>query len=186
MDGTLTLGVHDFDAIKAELGIKANKPILEAIDDMPADQASATMQHLNDIEMKIAADSTPQPGAEELLGFLEKKKYSLGILTRNGCEIAIETLKAAGLYHFFNDDTILGRESCSPKPDPAGIHLHLSKWNAAPSNTVMVGDYKFDLESGYNAGTHTVHLDVDEGEQWPELTTVRVSTLKELQELAST
>ncbi len=184
MDGTLTLGVHDFDAIRKELGIIAGTPILEAIDDMPTDQASATMQHLNDIEMKIAADSTPQPGAEELLSLLEKKNYSLGILTRNGYDIAVETLKAAGLYRYFNDDTILGRESCTPKPDPAGIQLHLSKWNAAPSHTVMVGDYRFDLESGFKAGVSTVHLDVDGGEQWPELTTIRVSNLKELRELA--
>ena len=183
MDGTLTLAVHDFEAIRKTLGIKAGKPILEAVDDMPEQQAQKIMQELFDIEMEIAAKSTEQPGARELLEQLSTLDCKLGILTRNDCEIAVETLKAAGLSDFFDRASIIGRESCAPKPDPAGIYHHLSAWQAAPDATVMVGDYKFDLESGFRAGVNTVHLDVDNGEQWPEMTTVRVSTLSELQQL---
>ncbi len=185
MDGTLTLAAHDFDAIRSELGITNGKPILEAIDEMPKEQALAAMQQLDDIEMKIAGAAKPQMGATELLSHLHEQNHTLGILTRNGCEIAIETLKAAGLYEFFPNDCILGRESCAPKPDPAGIKLHLSRWNAEAQSTVMVGDYKFDLEAGFNAGVHTVHLDVGNGEQWPEFTTLLVNTLHDLQQLAT-
>jgi len=39
MDGTLTLAVHDFDAIRNTLGLPLGKPILEAIEDLPAPQA---------------------------------------------------------------------------------------------------------------------------------------------------
>ena len=184
MDGTLTLAVHDFDEIRKTLGIPIGKPILEAIEDMPKQQAQHMMQELFDIEMKIAAKATEQPGARELLTLLKSRDCTLGILTRNDCEIAVETLKAAGLSDFFSRSTILGRESCAPKPDPAGIYHHLTSWKAAPDATVMVGDYKFDLESGHHAGVHTVHLDVDNGEQWPEMTTVRVSSLEELTQLA--
>jgi len=117
------------------------------------------------------------------LAFLQARGCTLGILTRNDCEIAAATLKACKLNKYFSQNSILGRESCAPKPDPAGIYLHLQQWNAKPENTVMVGDYKFDLEAGYNADVHTVHLDVDNGEQWPDLTSVKVSTLNELQQL---
>ncbi len=185
MDGTLTIAVHDFDAIRNTLGIIEGRPILEAIEELPEQQATRKMEELFEIEMQIATKAKEQPGAGELLHQLTSRGCTLGILTRNGCEIAVETLKAAGLLSFFDQSTILGRESCAPKPDPAGIHHHLSAWQAAPSATVMVGDYKFDLESGYRAGVHTVHLDVDNGELWPEMTTVRVSSLNELKELAS-
>jgi len=130
MDGTLTLAVHDFDAIRNTLGLPLGKPILEAIEDLPAPQAKHMMQELFNIEMQIAAKATEQPGARELLEQLLSQGCRLGILTRNDCEIAIETLKAAGLSDFFTRNTILGRESCAPKPDPAGIYHHLSAWKA--------------------------------------------------------
>ncbi len=183
MDGTLTIAIHDFDAIRETLGIVSGTPILEAIDKMPDQEAKQMMQKLFDIEMEIAKKAVQQPGAHQLLEQLTSLGCTLGILTRNDCDIATETLKAAGLLSFFKQDAILGRESCAPKPDPAGIYHHLYTWQAAPSGTVMVGDYKFDLESGYRAGVHTVHLDVDNGEIWPEMTTVRVSSLTELHEL---
>lgn len=180
MDGTLTLAVHDFDQIRRTLGIKQGKPILEAIDDMPEATATLMMEKLFEIEMQIAKEANEQPGARALLEHLTSQGCRLGILTRNGCEIAIETLRAAGLLEFFDPQAILGRESCAPKPDPAGVNQHLLAWQADPDATVMVGDYKFDLEAGYRAGVTTVHLDVDQGEQWPELTTVKVSSLDEL------
>ena len=46
MDGTLTLAVHDFDAIRKTLGIAEGKPILEAIDEMPQQQAAEITQQL--------------------------------------------------------------------------------------------------------------------------------------------
>ena len=184
MDGTLTIAVHDFDEIRKTLGLVEGKPILEAIDELPAKEASAMMQHLFDIEMEIAGQSTQQPDAHDLLKHLAASGCTLGILTRNGVEIAAATLEAAGLAEFFDPASVLGRESCAPKPDPAGINLLLSNWQATADTTVMVGDYRFDLESGHRAGVHTVHLDVDSTEQWPELTTHRVTSLLELKQLA--
>ncbi len=183
MDGTLTLAVHDFDAIRKTLGIVDGQPILEAIDEMPKTQADKTLKVLFDIEMEIAAGSKPQPGAYELLEQLASNNCTTGILTRNGVEIAAATLKAAGLDEFFEPAAVLGRESCRPKPDPAGIHLHLKAWQANTDTTVMVGDYRFDLEAGHRAGVHTVHLDVDAAEQWPQFTSYRVTSLGELSNL---
>jgi len=183
MDGTLTLAVHDFDEIRRQLGIANGKPILEAIDEMPLQQAQEVLTHLFEIEMKIAKEAKSQPGAQDLLDYLVSRGCLIGILTRNACDIAMATLEAAGLGKYFDSSTILGRESCAPKPDPAGIHMHLSNWKTPPTTTAMVGDYKFDLQSGHSAGVSTVHLDVEQGEHWPEITTVRVKSLTELQSL---
>lgn len=184
MDGTLTLAIHDFDEIRKTLGIAEGKPILEAIDEMPEQQATEITQQLFTLEMEIAAKTIQQPGARELLEYLAENDCTLGILTRNAVAIAEATLKAADLAEFFRPDSVLGRESCTPKPDPAGVNLHLATWQATADTTVMVGDYKFDLESGYRAGVHTVHLDVDGRQQWPQLTTCRVKSLGELKQLA--
>jgi len=180
MDGTLTNAAHDFEAIRADLGISSGKPILEAIDEMPATQQAAMHAELHRIEMDIASKSTQQPGADKLLQRLSARGYNLGILTRNACDIAHTTLAACGLLQYFDVDNILGRESCAPKPSPAGIQKHLENWRAPADATVMVGDYLFDLESGFKAAVKTVHLDTDGQQQWPEFTTVRVSSLHDL------
>jgi phosphoglycolate phosphatase-like HAD superfamily hydrolase len=44
----------------------------------------------------------------------------------------------------------------------------------------MVGDYRFDLESGRAAGAATVHVDPSRAFRWPELTDLAVGTLAEL------
>ena len=104
----------------------------------------------------------------------------LGIVTRNGKEIARATLTACGLDSFFTDEAIISRDCCTAKPDPAGVHLLLSRWSAEVDDAVMVGDYLFDLQAGYSAGVATVHMDVDSRFEWPQFTSVSVSSLQSL------
>ncbi|MEE9322606.1 MAG: HAD family hydrolase [Granulosicoccus sp.] len=182
MDGTLTCAMHDFDAIRYSLNLPADVPILEAIARLPDKQAVEKHAELNVMEMRLAYNATAQPGALELLSALKDKQASIGIVTRNGKRIAEATLDACGLAEFFVADTIISRDCCSAKPDPAGVKLLLSRWSARPSTAVMVGDYKFDLEAGRRAGVTTVHLAVDGNHAWPELTDMAVSSLQQLTE----
>lgn len=181
MDGTLTNAMHDFDAMRAALGLPAGVPILEALAAMDPDEAAIKHQELDDMELKMAAQATSQAGSHELLEHLQSAGAKLGIVTRNGKQIAVETLKACGLDAFFTDQTIISRDCCAAKPDPAGIELILSRWNATAQHAVMVGDYLFDLEAGHRAGTTTIHMDVNSEFAWPEFTDITVSSLPELQ-----
>jgi phosphoglycolate phosphatase-like HAD superfamily hydrolase len=104
----------------------------------------------------------------------------MGILTRNGVAIARETLRVCGLDHFFNEPVIIGRESCTPKPNPSGIIHLLDHWNAARGNTVMVGDHLIDMHAGQGAGVKTVHFDHNGGFEQPESADVRVTALVQL------
>lgn len=180
MDGTLTQAMHDFDAMRAQLNLPAGIPILEALDAMEPEEARAKHRELDEMELSMAADAVAQPGCVELLDALLEKGASMGIVTRNGKKIAEATLAACGIGHYFTDSTIISRDCCTPKPDPAGINLLLSLWQANPENAVMVGDYLFDLQTGQAAGVATVHLDVTSAFAWPELTDVSVSSLAEL------
>jgi len=185
MDGTLTIAVHDFDAIRATLGLPSGQPILETVAKLPAAEAEAIYRRLDEIELELARDSTPQAEAKALLHGLRQRGATLGILTRNSVLNAHETLKACGLLDFFEPACILGRESvAAPKPDPDGIHKLLTHWNAPPNEAVMVGDYLFDLEAGRKAGVATVHLDVNGDGGWPDHTDFRVQNLSELLKLA--
>ena len=184
MDGTLTIAMHDFDAMRAELELPVGKPILEALDAMPEHEASIKREALDTMELRMAADAREQPGATALLEALSASGTRLGIVTRNGKNIAHATLDACGLGHFFDDADVVSRDCAPAKPDPGGIHLLLERWAASPNSAVMVGDYRFDLEAGQRAGCVTVHVNVDNGDTWPTHTHHVVTSLHALRAIA--
>ena len=180
MDGTLTLAIHDFEAIREQLGLPAGRPILESLALLPEKQAQPLRQQLDAIELEIAHQSTAAPGALALLAQLVERNIKIGILTRNNRVNIQATLQAAGLAHFFPEALTLSRDCAPPKPSPEGIHQLLRLWHANPTQAVMLGDHRFDLETGRAAGTATVHIDPQGEFAWPELTDLGVQSLTEL------
>jgi HAD superfamily hydrolase (TIGR01509 family) len=183
MDGTLTIPVHDFELIRAKLGIASGLPILEEIEAMPRDQAEKMTQDLHDLEMDLAYLAKPQPDANMVLDALVASGKKLAILTRNGEEIGKATLKAAGLDHYFAEEMLIGRETCAPKPQPDGVHHLLNLWGADKSDTVIVGDYLYDIQAGFDAGIHTVHFDSQGLFPWPEYTHHKITRLQDINSL---
>ena len=169
MDGTLTLAVHDFPAIKRALEIPLEDDILTHLAALPADVGAAKHAWLLEHERDLALASQPALGAVELVRELAARGVRLGILTRNARELAHVTLEAIGLADCFAVDDVLGRDDAPPKPDPGGLLKLSSAWNVEPGQMVMVGDYRFDLACGRAAGTHTVLVNLPDN-PWPELT----------------
>lgn len=180
MDGTLTLGIHDFDAIRAALDLPVGSPILESLRGLPPDIAAVKHKQLREIELDIASKATAQPGAHELLELLLNQGKHMGILTRNGKDIAHETLNACGLMDFFEPTLVLSRDCHAPKPEPDGIWALLDTWEATPTDAVMVGDYKFDLMAGQRARTATVYIDNAGEFMWSEYADYGVRSLQEV------
>jgi HAD superfamily hydrolase (TIGR01509 family) len=176
MDGTLTVSIHDFDGIKRILGLPLERPILEALNELPTAQAAQLHHQLDALELDIAHQATAQVGARELLTKLRSRGARIGILTRNSKPNAQATLAACGLAEFFPTEVILSRHCCSPKPSPDGIWQLLSGWKASPDRSVMVGDYLFDLEAGRRAGSATVYLDPTGEFPWQDLADLPITT----------
>ena len=180
LDGTLTLAIHDFDAIRAELGLPQGQLILEALAARPEHERSRLEAQLDAIELRLAQKATPQPGADVLLEELLTRGARLGILTRNSRRNAFETLRAAGLQRYFAEDCVLGREQAPPKPSPAGAQRLLEGWKAPAGSAVMVGDYAFDLVCGRAAGATTVYLDPSGRFDFADLADHRIRRLDDL------
>ena len=183
MDGTLTLAVHDFPAIRNKLGINKDLDIIEAIEALPPEEAREKFRLLDEIEIGLTVRSQEQPGAQRLLTLLSEQKKMLGILTRNTVRNAKDTLDECRLTNFFPKQQILGRESAAPKPSPEGINILLDQWEVDPTSAVMVGDYKYDLEAGRRAGTATIYIDVNEENLWSDLADLHVYHLNEIIDL---
>ncbi|MFO2464624.1 HAD family hydrolase [Pseudomonas sp. 15FMM2] len=168
MDGTLTVAVHDFAAIRVALGIPAEDDILTHLAALPVDVATAKHAWLLEHERELALDSVAATGAVALVRELAGRGYRLGILTRNARELAHITLQAIGLADCFAVQDVLGRDDAPPKPDPGGLLKLAEAWGVAPAAMVMVGDYRFDLDCGRAAGARTVLVNLPDN-PWPEL-----------------
>ncbi|MGL4317967.1 MAG: HAD family hydrolase [Pseudomonas sp.] len=169
MDGTLTIAVHDFPAIKRALNIPQDHDILHHLAALPEAEAQAKHAWLLEHERELAIASVAAPGAVALVRALHARGCRLGILTRNAHELALLTLAAIGLGDCFDSADVVGRDEAPPKPDPGGL-LHLAeRWGVAPGELVMVGDYRFDLDCARAAGASSVLVNLAEN-PWPELT----------------
>ena len=184
MDGTLTLAVHDFPAIKRALDIPQEDDILHHLAALPSDEAASKRAWLLDHERELAHAATPAPGARELLHMLRDRGCRLGVLTRNAHELALVTLQAVGMGDCFASEDILGRDEAPPKPDPGGLRHLADKWSIEPSELVMVGDFRFDLECAKAAGARGVLVNLPEN-PWPELTDLHARDCLALRQLLS-
>lgn len=166
MDGTLTIAVHDFQRIKQELAIPPDDDILSHLAALPAEVAAAKHDWLLAHERALAEQAQAAPGAVALVRALHVAGCRLGILTRNARELADVTLQAIGIGDVFAREDIIGRDEAEPKPSPVGLQYFVERWQAVPSQVVMVGDHRFDLECGRAAGTRTLLVNTPDN-PWP-------------------
>jgi phosphoglycolate phosphatase-like HAD superfamily hydrolase len=180
LDGTLTLPVHDFAVIRQVLGVPQGIDILGYLASLPDTEAQPLHDKLNAIETELLERTEPAPGTVQLIEALWRRGSQIGILTRNTRDVATRTLENLGVDGYFPEECILGRGEAPPKPDPEGLFRLSVLWKTVPAEMVMVGDYLFDLQTGRNAGSATIHVDKTRSFLWPELTDIGVSTLEEL------
>ncbi len=156
LDGTLTEPVHDFAAIRAQLGVPDGTGILEAIEASPRDEARRLTARLDEIEFELAGRARPSAGAADLLEHLHRGGRRIGVVTRNNAVNCRRTLDTIGLRHYFDDADLVTRERRWHKPDPRGIGFLLKRWGVCAGHAVMVGNHRIDLEAGRAAGVATV------------------------------
>lgn len=180
MDGTLTHAVHDFDEIRATLGLPPGEPILEALGRLPQHEAQPLWEQLDAIEVELARKATPMTGVATLLATLHSRGCKLGIVTRNSLANVRETLHACELLEFFPEPHIKDRDCGAPKPKPDALLELMRHWQASRDDVVMVGDFLYDLQAGQAAGVATVYVDYAHSAQWSEHADIHVTRLDQL------
>jgi HAD superfamily hydrolase (TIGR01509 family) len=161
LDGTLLAPALDFHAIRAEIGLPPVVPILETMLALEPEARRRAFAILDRHEAEAAARSELMPGAKELLAALRLRGIKMAVLTRNS-RVSVD---AACRRHGLEFDAISTRETHRPKPDPDGVHDLMRSFGARAGETVVVGDYRFDIEAGRGAGVRTIVL-VAEPKPW--------------------
>lgn len=157
LDNTLVDSRLDFEQMRAEMELPPGLPILEAIDRLPPERAAWCHAVLHRHELEGAERAMPLPGVPELLAHLKRRRLPIAVATRNSLAIAQAMLTKCALPC----DLLLTRDCGPVKPDPWPVLFACQRWNLLPREVVMIGDYRFDVESGRAAGARTVLLTHD-------------------------
>ncbi len=180
LDGTLTLPVHDFAAMRSALAVPDGVGILEHLQQQPEPLRSELNARLMAIEIGVAERAEPMPQAQALIQALVARGCELAILTRNRRDCVDIVLQRLGLLHCFPAVQIIASECAEPKPSPAGIERLVAHWRCEREACVMLGDYLYDLQAGRAAGISTVHFNPYAGPRWPEQTDLELSSFAPL------
>ena len=155
LDGTITQPYFDFDAIRREMGLARDSgPILEILNGLPAEEKARLEKILEYHEQRAALDSELNPGTKKTLAELRKTGILQGILTRN----SRKNTDCVTKIHKLRFDYTITREDGPVKPHPFGVHKLCRELRTPPEETLLVGDYLFDIQSANAAGATSVLL----------------------------
>ncbi len=155
LDGTITEPYFDFDAIRKEMGLDRDSgPVWEAMEKMTSQHRRRAEEILDFHERRAVTESKLNIGAKRTLEALQAAGISIGILTRNRRINALAVAQKHGLKF----DAIIGREEGPVKPDAFGVLRICRQFGVRPEETLVVGDYLFDLLCAKAAGAVAVLL----------------------------
>ncbi len=155
LDGTITQPYFDFDAIREEIGLDRNSgPVLESMQKMTPQKRRRAEEILLFHESQAVTESRLNTGAKQTLSVLRKAGIHIGVLTRNKRSNALAIAHKHGLKF----DAIIGREDGPVKPDAFGVLRICKQFSVKPGETLLVGDYLFDLLCAKAAGAIAVLL----------------------------
>jgi len=155
LDGTITQPYFDFDVIRAEMGLpKDSGPVLESMAKMTAEQRRRAEQILHLHEQRAVTESKLNRGTKRTLSALRAAGVRIGVLTRNRRSNAF----AIADKHRLKFDAVVGREDGPIKPDAFGVLRLCEQFGIKPEESLVVGDYLFDLQCAKAAGAVAVLL----------------------------
>jgi len=155
LDGTITQPYFDFDAIREEMGLERDSgPVLESMEKMTPQQRQHAEEILHFHERRAVIESRLNAGAKRTLSALRKAGVHIGILTRNKRSNAL----AIARKHNLKFDAVVDREDGPVKPDAFGVLRICEQFGVKPDETLLVGDYLFDLLCAKAAGAVAVLL----------------------------
>jgi len=155
LDGTITQPYFDFDAIRKEMGLARDSgPVLESMEKMTAQQRWDAQTILHYHEQKAVTESKLNANTKQTLSALREAEIYIGVLTRNKRSNAL----AIARKHNLQFDAVIDREDGPVKPDAFGVLQLCRQFGVKPEQTLLVGDYLFDLLCAKAAGAVAVLL----------------------------
>jgi len=155
LDGTLTRPYLDFAKIRREIGVPDDMMILDYLDALDGETYVEARAKVDAWEADGAEASTLNDGVTELLALLRSRGIPTAVVTRN-TRRSVERVCAK---HGIRFDAIVAADDDLPvKPSPEPVRHVARELGVDPRETLMVGDYVFDVACGRAAGATTVFV----------------------------
>lgn len=152
LDGTLVDSALDFDLMRHELGLPLGSPILETLATMPPHQARQCWEVVERHELAGAERAVLFSGVADFVKTMHENGVRQAVLTRNSRTVAESMLRLLP----FRFDLVVTRDEAPTKPDPQTVRRIREFWGASPATTAIIGDSRFDMETGRRAGVYNV------------------------------
>lgn len=178
MDGTLTVPMIDFAAIRKQLNIVSGDMMAE-IESWPEARREMAWRLVEKYEKDVRDKTQLQPGCKEALVKFRNSGIRLGILTRNSQESVDRFLEIIDLVF----DAVLTREYAHVKPSPVPVLDIASIWSVNVEDVLMVGDFIHDIECGKAAGTATCFFANPGYESYADFADYSVESFLELEKV---
>jgi hypothetical protein len=124
------------------------------------------MRDLEDIEMRGASVAELVPGAMDVIEWTEKNKVPWAVVSRN-CRRSI--LLASKTISFSLPGIVRSRDDGdSVKPDPAALVETCRELGVNPAQTLLIGDYIYDMIGARRAGMRGVLVREKIDSEWAE------------------
>jgi pyrophosphatase PpaX len=115
------------------------------------------VQHLlvtnNEFVLKHLQQINGFAGLQDMMQDLQGMGLKLALITGGNAKVH-QLLEHNGVEQYFGSVVHSDRIQ-NQKPDPEGLLLALSEIDIDPKDAVMVGDMRYDILAGKNAGVHT-------------------------------
>jgi phosphoglycolate phosphatase len=110
-----------------------------------------------DYEPRSAETTVLWPGVAETLAALRARGLTLAVCTNKPSRATAEVLDKMDLARFF--EVVVGAcDAPAIKPDPAHVRVILDRLGVGPTDAVMVGDSRNDIEAARRAGVKSIAL----------------------------
>lgn len=146
---------HSPDIIAGYIGEGVELLIKRSIGEENAEHMKEALSFYLETYNEECVKSTPLfPGVKKVLEELKRNNINIALATNKSNMFNEKILKHLGIYDYF--DVIMGAESVkNRKPAPDVVFEILKRVNGDIKNTLIVGDSKFDMLCGKNAGIYT-------------------------------
>ncbi len=161
LDGTITQPHLDFQRIKSEMGAAPDEPrtLLEYMNTLSPEKRTIAAGILDRHERKAAAESQLRDGIAELIESLRESGTKVAILTRNSRR-SVDTVLSR---HSVSVDFVVTRDDAPPKPSPEPVLGICRALGVLPEESLVVGDFRYDVLAGRAAGASTALLSTYDG-----------------------
>ena len=165
-DGVIADTRLDFSDVKSKYYGERRVMLLEDACTLAPERRDALMCDLEEIEVTGARGATLVPGIDKILEWVEAAGIPWAVVSRN-CRKSI--LTAAETIGMKLPSVLLSRDDFSPvKPDPRALREACRQIGASPSQSLLIGDYIYDMMGARRAGMRGVLVRAARGRGWDE------------------